>query len=184
MKRYFLVSKTQKIIHRGSIAKLTLVPKSPLFMPVHWTPCSYSQSSLSCQNHPCSCLFIERHVHTLLASLYAWKPFGHAPSAADTRSGPRSGTSLYTDKGYDSAANRHTCTAYGYRDRIFRRRTSNRRRTHAKRRRRTLLLMHRRLILRYERYVDIYMAMIHLACGCLQHDKLKNGIAVTWSLIC
>ena len=37
---------------------------------------------------------------------------------------------LYTDKKYDSAANRHTCAA---RDRIFRRRTSNSRRTHVKR---------------------------------------------------
>ena len=36
-------------------------------------------------------------------------------------------------KGYDSAANRHACAAYGYRDRIFRRRMSNGRRTHAKR---------------------------------------------------
>ena len=34
------------------------------------------------------------------------------------------GTPLNTDKGYDSAANRHTCVVYGYGDRIFRRRTS------------------------------------------------------------
>ena len=29
------------------------------------------------------------------------------------------GTPLYTDKGYDSAANRHTCVSYGYRERIW-----------------------------------------------------------------
>ena len=81
------------------------------------------------------------------------------------------GTPLYTDKGYDSTANQHMCTAYGYRDRIFRRRTSNSRRTHAKRgiveRFFSWMDKHRRLILRYERYVDTYMAMTYLACGCL-----------------
>ena len=81
------------------------------------------------------------------------------------------GTPLYTDKGYDSAANRRTCLAYGYRDRIFRRRTSNGRRTHAKRgvveRFFSWLDKYRRLIVRYERYVTTYVALTHLACGRL-----------------
>ena len=90
------------------------------------------------------------------------------------------GTPLYTDKGYDSAANRHTCVAHGYRDRIFRRRTSNGRRTHAKRgvveRFFSWLDKHRRLILRYERYVDTYMAMTYLACGCLLAARMPRNL--------
>ena len=72
-------------------------------------------------------------------------------------------------KGYDSAVNRHICVAYGYRDRILRRRTSNGRRTHAKRdvieRIFSWLDKHRRLILRYERCVDTYMRTTCLPCG-------------------
>ena len=81
------------------------------------------------------------------------------------------GTPLFADKGYDSAANRHTCIAHGYSDRLFRRRTKNGRRTHAKRgvveRFFSWLDKYRRLILRYERYVNTYIAMTHLACGHL-----------------
>lgn len=81
------------------------------------------------------------------------------------------GTPVYTDKGYDSASNRRACVAYGYRDRIFRRRTVNGRRTHAKRgvveRFFSWLDKYRRLIVRYERRVETYMGMTLLACGCL-----------------
>jgi putative transposase len=87
-----------------------------------------------------------------------------------------SGTPLYADKGYDSAANRRTCIAFGYRDRLFRRRTVNGRRTHAKRgvveRFFSWLDKYRRLIMRYERYVATYMGMTYMACGRLLEARV------------
>ena len=87
-----------------------------------------------------------------------------------------SGTLLYADKGYDSAANRRVCASHGYLDRIFRRRTISGRRTHARRgvveRFFSWLDTYRRLVLRYERYVDTYMAMTQLACGQLLEARM------------
>ncbi len=80
------------------------------------------------------------------------------PTLAAVMANPPPGTLLYTDKGYDSLSNRRICSEYGYRDRIFRRRTTNSRRTHAKRgcveRFFSWIDKYRRLIVRYERYVS------------------------------
>ena len=97
-------------------------------------------------------------------------------AASMIRSPP--GTPLYTDKGYDSASNRRVCAAYAYRDRIFRRRTSNSRRTHTRRgvveRFFSWIDKYRRLILRYERYIATYMAMTLLACGCVLETRCSS----------
>lgn len=100
------------------------------------------------------------------------------PTLAGVITAMPAGTPLYTDKGYDSAANRRICLAHGYHDRIFRRRTTNSRRTHAKRgvveRFFSWLDKYRRLILRYERYVTTYMAMTQLACGILLEARINT----------
>ena len=83
---------------------------------------------------------------------------------------------LFADKGYDSASNRRLCAEHGYRDRIFRRRTTNGRRTHAKRgvveRFFSWMDKYRRLVLRYERSVAVYASMTLFACGCLLQGRL------------
>lgn len=81
------------------------------------------------------------------------------------------GTPLYADRGYDSAHNRSVCRAHGCADRIFRRGTKTGRRTNAKRgtveRFFSWIDKQRRLIMRYERRVETYCEMTHLACGLL-----------------
>lgn len=89
-----------------------------------------------------------------------------------------SGTQLFADKGYDSAANRRVCKAFGYRDRIFRRKTVNGRRTHAKRgvveRFFSWIDKYRRLIVRYERHISTYICMSYFACGELLTGRIRH----------
>ena len=100
------------------------------------------------------------------------------PTLAAVMANPPPGTPLYADKGYDSLSNRRICSEHGYRDRIFRRRTTNTRRTHATRgvveRFFSWIDKYRRLIVRYERYVKTYAAMAHLACGLLLEARSQG----------
>ena len=83
---------------------------------------------------------------------------------------------IFADKGYDSAANRTTARSYGFRDRIFKRRTINGRRTHAKRgvveRFFSWHDKYRRLLVRYEQYVYVYAEMTFLAAGQLLTSRV------------
>ena len=88
------------------------------------------------------------------------------------------GTELYADKGYDSKDNRAICTKYGFRDRIFKRKSTCVRRTHAKRgvveRFFSWLDKFRRLIVRYEQNVCVYEAMTLLACGTILSNQISS----------
>lgn len=88
----------------------------------------------------------------------------------------RRGVEVFADKGYDSRANRDDCRQRGFKDRIFRRRTTNGRRTHAKR----MVVEHffawhdkyRRLLVRYERKVIVYMSLSIVAAGVLLERRI------------
>ena len=90
----------------------------------------------------------------------------------------RPGVEVFADKGYDSRANREDCRRRGFRDRIFRRRSTNGRRTHAKRgvveRFFAWHDKYRRLLLRYEGKVLVYENLSLIAMGTL----LERRVAV------
>ena len=87
---------------------------------------------------------------------------------------------MFADKGYDSARNRAHCREYGLRDRIFKRRTINGPRTHAKRgvieRFFSWHDKYRRLLVRYEQGIGIYLEMTYLAAGNLLANREIFGI--------
>jgi len=85
------------------------------------------------------------------------------PTLQAMLSPPHRGSELFADKGYDSAANRRTARAFGFNERIFKRRT------HAKRgvveRYFSWQDKCRRLLVRYEQQVATYVALTILAAG-------------------
>ena len=87
---------------------------------------------------------------------------------------------MFADKGYDSARNRAHCREYGLRDRIFKRRTINGPRTHAKRgvieRFFSWHDKYRRLLVRYEQGIGIYLEMTYLAAGNLLANREIFGV--------
>ena len=88
-----------------------------------------------------------------------------------------SNSELFADKGYDSKYNKRTCVQRGLKDRIFRKRTTCGRRTHAKRgvveRFFSWMDKFRRLIVRYEQRVVVYISMTFLACGVLLSNSFS-----------
>ena len=88
---------------------------------------------------------------------------------------------LYADKGYDSAANRISCRALGFRDRIMKRRCRIGHRTNGKR----VVVenffawhdKYRRLILRYEQKVTVYVALSIFAAGILLGKRMERTIS-------
>ena len=88
-------------------------------------------------------------------------------------------TELFADKGYDSAANRKICRSLGLKDRIFKRKTVNGRRTHAKRgvveRFFSWHDKNRRLLVRYEQKVGVYLQLSFLAIGQLLSKRQIFG---------
>ena len=86
------------------------------------------------------------------------------------------GVELFADKGYDSRRNRMLCVHHKLRDRIFKRKTTCSKRTHAKRgvveRFFSWHDKQRRLIVRYEKYVTVYMQMTFLFCGTILERRL------------
>ena len=81
------------------------------------------------------------------------------------------GLPFYADRGYDSKHNKNACRNFGFKDRIFRRRTKTVRRTNAKR----IVVEHtfawldkfRRLLHLYEQSGSRYMSFVWLAVGQL-----------------
>jgi len=88
------------------------------------------------------------------------------------------GKEIFADKGYDSKENRESAVKFGLKDRIFKRRTTNCRRTHVKRgiieRVFSWVDKYRRLILRYEKYVDVYASMTYLAFGEILEKRMPT----------
>lgn len=91
------------------------------------------------------------------------------PTIQDMLSSCHRGKELFADKGYDSAMNRRICKSYGFNDRIFKRRTTNGKRTHAKRgvveRYFSWHDKYRRLLVRYEQNVQVYLGMTFMTAG-------------------
>lgn len=83
---------------------------------------------------------------------------------------------MFADKGYDSRTNRNICRRAGLSDRIFKRKATCGKRTHAKRnvveRFFSWMDKQRRLLLRYEQKVFVYMEMTFIACGRLLVNKI------------
>lgn len=84
---------------------------------------------------------------------------------------------LFADKGYDSKANRQSCRDMGFRDRILKRKCKHSQRTHSRR----IVVEHffswhdkyRRLILRYEQKIQVYLGFTFLACGVLLGRRIS-----------
>ena len=91
----------------------------------------------------------------------------------------RRGAEVFADKGYDSRANRDECLRRGFRDRLFRRRTTNGRRTHAKRgvveRYFAWHDKFRRLLVRYEHKVGVYESFTLFASGVILERRMARG---------
>ena len=93
------------------------------------------------------------------------------------------GKEIFADKGYDSRENRETAVNYGLKDRIFKRKTTNCRRTHVKRgiieRVFSWVDKYRRLILRYEKHVEVYASMTYLAFGVILERRMTTLVSIT-----
>lgn len=87
----------------------------------------------------------------------------HSNKREDLAFSHNQGKELFADKGYDSAMNRRICKSYGFKDRIYKRRTINGKRTHAKKsvveRYFSWHDKYRRLLVSYEQNVKIYLGM-------------------------
>jgi len=94
----------------------------------------------------------------------------------------RRGVEMFADKGYDSKANRQDCRQRGFLDRIFRRLTTNGQRTHAKRGVvERFFAWHdkcRRLLVRYERKVQVYESLTLLAAGKILECRMGRAPSV------
>ena len=81
---------------------------------------------------------------------------------------------------HDAEYNCCQCRSFGFKDRIFKRRTVNGRRTHAKRgvveRYFSWLDKNRRLLVRYEQTVTVYIALTFLASGIRLANVIEKKI--------
>ena len=103
------------------------------------------------------------------------------PTVQGMLSSHHQGKELFADKGYDSAMNRRICKSYGFKDRIFKRRTTNGKRTHAKRgvgeRYFSWHDKYRRLLVRYEQNIKIYLGMTFMTAAIrLTQIFFKNSV--------
>ena len=88
------------------------------------------------------------------------------------------GEEIHADKGYDSQKNRSFCRSVGLRDRIMKPRCRYGRRTHIKRG----VVEHafawqdkyRRLILRYDQKISVYLSFTLLAAGNLLGNRIQS----------